>query len=56
MTFKTKLVKPKYDPWNLIGFERKSHHCKGKKERCIAYVHTGEMIWECECGHTTGWI
>jgi len=47
--------KSTYDPWNLLGLLRPSEHCKGKKERIVAYDHTGYAIWKCDCGKETGW-
>jgi len=44
-----------YDPWNMLGLERPSKHCKDKKERIIIYDHTGYTRWECDCGHINGW-
>jgi len=45
-----------HDPWNLLGLERPSKHCKNKTERIIAYDHTGFIKWKCDCGYETGWV
>jgi len=44
-----------YDPCNLLGLERKSEHCEGKKERIEIYDHTGYTRWRCDCGHLSNW-
>lgn len=44
-----------FSAWSLLGVSRPSRHCKGKKEKIIAYDHTGYLRWECECGHKSNW-
>lgn len=48
-TLESRLKKP-HDPWDLLGKEVKSTHCKGKKAKIISYDCTGATDVECACG------